>query len=56
MTEVYLVKVINGKIVIPASKNVKNGDVIEVMVNRVFVDETMKKRIEKKGVVRIIDG
>jgi hypothetical protein len=56
MTEAYLLKVINDKIVIPASKNVKNGDVIEVLVNHVFVDEAMKKRIEKKGVVRIIDG
>jgi hypothetical protein len=53
MTEGYLLKIANDKIVIPASKNVKNGDVIEVMVNRVFVDEAMKKRIEKKGVVRI---
>lgn len=53
MTEGYLLKIANGKIVIPASKNVKNGDVIEVLVNRVFVDEAIKKRIEKKGVVRI---
>jgi hypothetical protein len=53
MTEGYLLKIASGKIVIPVSKNVENGDVIEVMLNRVFVDEAMKKRIEKKGVVRI---
>lgn len=55
MTEGYLFKIANGKILIPASKNVKNGDVIEVMVNRVFVDEVMKKRIEKKALLESID-
>jgi len=53
MTEAYLLKVKNDKIVIPRSKNVKKGEVVEVMVNRVFVDEKMKKRIKKKGTVRI---
>jgi hypothetical protein len=53
MTEAYLLKVKDDKIVIPRSKTVKNGDVLEVVVNHVFVDEAMKKRMKEKGVVRI---
>lgn len=53
MTVAYLLKIANQKIVISVPKNVEKGDVVEVLVNRVFVDEAMKKRIDKKGVVRI---
>jgi hypothetical protein len=53
MTEGYLLEVKGEKIVVPRSKNFGDGDVLEVVVNRVFVDEKMKKKIEKKGVVRI---
>lgn len=53
MTEAYLLKVSGDKIVIPRSKNIKNDEVVEIVVNRVFVDVNVKKKIERNGVIRI---
>ena len=53
MTEGYLLKVTKDNLVIPRPETVENGEVIEVTVNRVFVDDAMKKRIDEKGVIRI---
>jgi len=49
----YLIKVKGKAIQIPTPGTLTDGQIAEVNVSRVFVDEAMEKRIDKTGIIRI---
>jgi len=48
----YLLKIKGKRICVPTPENLKDGEVVEVTVNRVFVDEAVKKIIDWRTCVR----
>jgi hypothetical protein len=46
----YLLRVKGKRICIPTPENLKNNEIAEVTIKRVFVDEAMQKRIGKKAI------
>jgi hypothetical protein len=46
----YLKKIKGKRIYVPTPGNLKDGDIAEITVNRVFVDEAMRRRIGKKTI------
>ena len=49
----YLIKVKGKAIHIPTPGTLTDGQIAEVNVSRVFVDEALEKRIDKKGIIRV---
>jgi hypothetical protein len=45
---IYLIRVRGERICVPTPKNLKDSEIAEVTVNRVFVDKAMQQRIGKK--------
>jgi hypothetical protein len=47
---IYLKKIKGKTINIPTPENLKDGNIAEITIKRVFVDEAMESRIGEKGV------
>jgi hypothetical protein len=47
----YLLKIKGKRIDVPTPKNLKDGEVVEVTINRVFVDKAVEKMIVCKACV-----
>jgi hypothetical protein len=48
----YLIKVKGKKICVPRPGDIEDGTVAEITIKKVFVDETMKKRLDRAICVR----